>query len=74
MPLYEFQCVRCQRRFEELLRNAEELRGLKCPECGSESVQRQISAASIGTATSASPGEGTCQGAGACCGGSCGMF
>jgi putative FmdB family regulatory protein len=74
MPLYEFQCTRCERRFEELLRNAEDLRGLKCPECGSEDVARQLSAASIGASASGTPAEGACQGPGSCCGGSCGMF
>lgn len=74
MPLFEFQCAKCSRRFEELLRNGEDLRGLKCPDCGSEHVERQLSTASIGASSSPAPTEGFCPGAGSCCGGSCGSF
>jgi len=43
MPLYEFQCTECDRSFEELVRSASAIAEVKCPECGSEHVRRQVS-------------------------------
>ena len=72
MPLYEFECTRCRRRFEELVRGAGDLQALKCPDCGSEDVARQISAACVGTAGSGGTGgydAGSASAGGSCCGG-----
>src|SRR6188472_3335 len=41
MPLYEFECPDCGRRFEELAPS--ETRSLVCPGCGSERTRRLIS-------------------------------
>ena len=40
MPLYDFQCASCGRRFEELVK-ADETPA--CPACGAEGAQRQQS-------------------------------
>ncbi len=67
MKLYDFQCNRCGRRFEELVRDVAEAR---CPSCSSAEVAKQISAFAIAGGrgeASSSPAEcGPCCGGGAC--------
>jgi putative FmdB family regulatory protein len=41
MPVYEFECEECGRRFEEL--TPSDTRSLACPECGSERTRRLLS-------------------------------
>jgi putative FmdB family regulatory protein len=43
MPLYEFQCIECDRSFEELVRTSTATADVKCPECGSDHVRRKVS-------------------------------
>ncbi len=43
MPLYEFNCTSCNRSFEELVRSAEAVNEVVCPQCGSRQVRRKIS-------------------------------
>ena len=46
MPLYEFRCSQCGRRFEELvLSRAEQV---ACPDCGSDEVEKEFSPFSSG--------------------------
>ncbi len=43
MPIYEFRCLRCGNTFELLkLKSNEEIK-MKCPECGSEEIERALS-------------------------------
>lgn len=48
MPMYEYRCTQCGESYEQLRRMSEADAGLVCPHCGSEQVERQISACSIG--------------------------
>ncbi|HAH96864.1 MAG TPA: FmdB family transcriptional regulator [Firmicutes bacterium] len=57
MPLYEFICASCGKKFEELCRTSEQT-DVRCPACGSEKAARQLSAFA-------------CKGGGSSCGGSC---
>jgi putative FmdB family regulatory protein len=41
MPLYEFRCEKCGRRFEELVTNSSQK--VACPNCDSEDVEREFS-------------------------------
>ena len=41
MPVYEFECEECGRRFEEL--TPSDTRSLACPACGSGQTQRLLS-------------------------------
>jgi len=41
MPVYEFECEECGRRFEELA--SSDVRSLPCPECRSERTRRLLS-------------------------------
>ena len=46
MPLYEFQCAKCEVEFEELVFSSkpEALAQVTCPECGSHKVSKKVSA------------------------------
>jgi len=43
MPIYEYQCRRCDKRFQSLVMKKEEEKGLSCPECRSRDLKRLIS-------------------------------
>jgi putative FmdB family regulatory protein len=43
MPLYEYRCRRCGETFEKLRRMQDADRGLICPKCESEEVERLLS-------------------------------
>lgn len=42
MPIYEFECGKCEARFEELA--AAGTGSATCPDCGAEGAQRRLSA------------------------------
>lgn len=43
MPMYSFLCKDCNKTFTLTLRMAElEAGGIKCPECGSDKVEQQV--------------------------------
>jgi putative FmdB family regulatory protein len=67
MPVYEFVCVECETRFEELVRNGH---APSCINCGSEQLTKLLSTFSTHTGAG-EPSVGRVAGAG-CCGGSCG--
>jgi putative FmdB family regulatory protein len=56
MPLYEFRCGRCGRRFEELVLSSAEK--VACPDCGSEDVMKEFSTFSSGGGCRTSGGFG----------------
>jgi putative FmdB family regulatory protein len=69
VPIYEFVCMECEIRFEELVRNGDG-DGLRCTNCGSERLSRLLSVfATNRTSEQASVGRAATVG---CCGGSCG--
>ncbi len=41
MPMYEYRCESCGKRFEELVMNSREK--VSCPDCKSDEVVREIS-------------------------------
>ena len=43
MPIFEFQCVKCDREFEKLVLSAREADKIACPECGSTEVEQLFS-------------------------------
>ena len=51
MPLYEFRCKKCLKTFEDRETFAEHDKHLKlkCPHCGSKSVEQVMSPASVKT-------------------------
>jgi putative FmdB family regulatory protein len=75
MPIYEYTCKRCEKKFDHLARtmSASDAK-VKCPHCGSEKTAKALSVfAAVGsegkTASEAPPMCGRCGGAP----GSCGM-
>ena len=48
MPLYEYKCRTCGKSFEMLRRMQDADRDLKCPDCESMEVERQISTFATG--------------------------
>jgi len=43
MPLYDYSCINCQRRFDVFMTYAEYgTRPLTCPNCGSKNVRRRM--------------------------------
>ncbi len=42
MPIYEYSCSKCKAEFEELVFGQDPK--IKCPECGSAKVSKQMSA------------------------------
>jgi putative FmdB family regulatory protein len=53
MPTYEFLCQKCEKPFERIYSleeyDREMKKKMKCPECGSTRVVRQISAVQVKT-------------------------
>jgi len=43
MPIYEYFCSTCMHRFDELVRKPEEA-PTQCPSCGSECLEKAVSA------------------------------
>jgi len=41
MPIYEYRCEACGRRFEELVMNSSQK--VVCPDCASDDVERELS-------------------------------
>ena len=43
MPIFEYTCANCGTRFEKLILSAKRARELRCPECDSREVHKEIS-------------------------------
>ena len=61
MPIYEYQCKKCESRFEAIRPMGDQGRGMACPDCGAKSPKRLPST----FATSSSGGD-ACPSAPAC--------
>jgi len=58
MPIYEYECRHCGDRFERLVSLREANRATKCPQCGSRSARKLMSAFS--SIAGKSDGQGEC--------------
>ena len=47
MPIYEYSCSSCGRTFEELILRAADEEEVACPGCGSDHLDRLVSAPAI---------------------------
>ena len=43
MPIFEYTCANCGHRFEKLILSSKRAKELRCPKCGSEQVDKNIS-------------------------------
>lgn len=65
MPLYEFQCRKCSKQFEELIYGDAKP---ECPACKSKDLERLMSVVAVGGNKPDLPPSpcGSCPGAGSC--------
>jgi len=49
MPIYEYTCKKCNKIFESLVLSSRDIKGIHCPECGSEEVEKMLSSFSSGS-------------------------
>ncbi len=77
MPLYEYACTSCSRRYEAYVKAWSDTAA--CPGCESEAVERQLSTFAMAVAGGSSSGDFCAReaaprmsGGGGCCGGGCG--
>jgi putative FmdB family regulatory protein len=47
MPIYEYQCNRCDREFTQLILNPKEVKKIKCKFCNSNDLKKLISSFSV---------------------------
>jgi putative FmdB family regulatory protein len=52
MPLYEYLCSDCGKRFEKLQKTEEKVK-VECPACGSDAVLKQMSSFASGNSSTA---------------------
>lgn len=64
MPVYEFVCLQCERRFERYVRTFTE--AVSCPGCAGSRVEKQLSTFAMAGASPAARGGGACCGGGGC--------
>jgi putative FmdB family regulatory protein len=43
MPIFEYTCANCGHHFEKLILSTKRARELRCPECDSQQVRKEIS-------------------------------
>lgn len=62
MPIYEYRCDDCQEPFELFVRSVSHPPKAVCPQCGSEHVEKEVSAVSAlgGSANSLSSAASAC--------------
>ena len=57
MPIYEYKCIDCGDEFEKLFFTSSASKDISCEKCGSERVERKVSAiSSCGNSTTSSFG------------------
>jgi putative FmdB family regulatory protein len=77
VPIYEYVCGGCERRFEKLVRRFDE--AVACPACASAAVEKQLSVFAVAAAGPARDAAAPCGvpaagcGAGASGGGGCSL-
>ena len=54
MPLYDYVCYYCGNSFEKLRRMSDDDSDVRCPDCGSEHIERLLSTFSTGSCSSGS--------------------
>ena len=60
MPLYEYSCRECGRRFEVLQRLGADGTGISCPGCGASHVSKQFSTFASGASAGEKSGAMPC--------------
>jgi len=60
MPIFEYICTECKKRFEELVQSSQS--SVLCPACGADKSEKQLSliSASNGKSTTSASGGTSC--------------
>ncbi|HEV8606700.1 MAG TPA: zinc ribbon domain-containing protein [Tepidisphaeraceae bacterium] len=72
MPIYEYNCKKCENRFEKLVRTMGAPEDAECPKCGSTETARAISVFAVSSEAAGRSGGlppgmcGRCGGPGPC--------
>jgi putative FmdB family regulatory protein len=67
MPIYEYRCSSCGIKYEKIVFNPSAAPPPRCPSCGSEQVEKLISApGACGVPAAGSPFGGSGRGGGGC--------
>jgi len=62
MPMYDYRCVQCGDKFEELIFSWDKEKEIICPNCSSKDAERLIGApVSIGTSSARTSSEKCCR-------------
>jgi putative FmdB family regulatory protein len=73
MPVYEYKCTDCSRRFELFVQQRAMSDSVVCRHCHSPKIKKLVSTfASVGGGDESSSDSNTSSGCGGCSGGSCG--
>ncbi len=59
MPLFEFKCKKCGKKFEELIMSSTRDDVVNCPHCGSTRVEKLMSTFASGTSYGDKGGSGS---------------
>ena len=59
MPIYEYRCSTCGKRFEILVSSGNRSTP-QCPHCGAAAAERLLSTFAVGKAATPAPGVGPC--------------
>ncbi|MCX5801202.1 MAG: zinc ribbon domain-containing protein [Candidatus Eisenbacteria bacterium] len=70
MPIYEFKCRSCGKKFEKLCAIGKDT-GIGCPKCGSRKSERLFSLFGVGSSLKSGAGSHSKSSCGSCGGGSC---
>jgi putative FmdB family regulatory protein len=54
VPIHEYRCLECGKKFEKLIRSMSSSAVVECPECGGRKVKKLLSAFGIQTSGSSS--------------------
>ncbi len=71
MPIYEYRCIDCGKRFDALRSMSKADDPITCTNCESGNTKRQVSAAFAHSGGRVIAGGGNGSGCGSCSGGSC---
>ncbi len=66
MPIYSYQCKKCQHAFEHLVGVTAKGEDICCPQCGHTDLEKKISGFSVGSAPVKSSAGGSCSSGGCC--------
>ena len=60
MPIYEYECKKCGKRYEHLLLSSDKTDDVRCPDCGASNSKRVLSVFAINSSPSFGGGQTCC--------------